>query len=91
MVTDRGYAGSQPRDVIVRTGWNTLRLEKLDGKPFNLTGVPRQMGHEPGADPLNAPWEWTVQTLYGRGKTLKRLSIRGGDPAVAVGQGRNRT
>jgi hypothetical protein len=82
---------ASPGDVIVRTGCNTLRLEKLDGKPFDLTGVPRQMAHEPRADPLNAPWEWTVQTLYGRGKTLKRLSIRVGDPAVAVGEGRNRT
>jgi IS4 transposase len=51
-------------------------LEKMDGKPFDLTGVLRRMEQEPGADPLNEPREWTVRALYGRGKTIKRLPIR---------------
>lgn len=88
MIADRGYAkagematfrlgsGGQPRDFIVRSGWNMLRLETMDGKPFDLTGALRQMEREPGADPLNQPREWTVQALYGRGKTIKRLPIR---------------
>jgi hypothetical protein len=88
MIADRGYAkagematfhlgsGGQPRHFIVRTGWNMLRLEKMDGKPFDLTGVLRRMEQEPGADPLNEPREWTVRALYGRGKTIKRLPIR---------------
>jgi hypothetical protein len=88
MIADRGYAkagematfrtgsGGQPRDFIVRTGWNMLRLEKPDGEPFDLTGVLRQMEQDPRADPLNEPREWTVQALYGRGKTIKRLPIR---------------
>ena len=84
MIADRGYAkagemaafrtgsGGRPRDFIVRTGWNMLRLEKPDGKPFDLTGVLRQMERDPGPDPLNEPREWTVQALYGRGKKTKR-------------------
>jgi hypothetical protein len=88
MIADRGYAkagematfhtgsGGRPRDFIVRTGWNMLRLETVDGKPFDLTGVLRQMEKDPGPDPLNDPREWTVRALYGRGKTVKRLPIR---------------
>jgi hypothetical protein len=88
LIADRGYAkagematfhagcGGQPRDFIVRTGWNMLRLEQPDGKPFDLTAALRQMAQEPGPDPLNEPREWTVQALYGRGKTIKRLPIR---------------
>ena len=88
MIADRGYAragematfrlgsGGKPRDFIVRTGWNMLRLETMDGKPFDLTGVLRRMDQEPGVDPLNAPREWSVQALYGRAKTIKRLPIR---------------
>ena len=88
MIADRGYAkagematfhlgsGGLPRDFIVRTGWNMLRLETLDGKPFDLIGVLRRMEQEPGANPLNEPREWTVRALYGRGKTVKRLPIR---------------
>jgi hypothetical protein len=88
MIGDRGYAkagematfhlgsGGQSRDFIVRTGWNMLRLEKTDGKPFDLVGMLRQMEQEPGADPLNEPREWAVRALYGRGKAVKRLPIR---------------
>jgi hypothetical protein len=88
LIADRGYAkagematfhagcGGQPRDFIVRTGWNMLRLEQPDGKPFDLIAALRQMAQEPGPDPLNEPREWTVQALYGRGKTIKRLPIR---------------
>jgi hypothetical protein len=88
MIADRGYAkagematfhrgsSGQPRDFIVRTGWNMLRLETIDGKPFDLTGVLRRMEQEPGADPLHNPREWTVRALYGRGKSIKRLPIR---------------
>jgi hypothetical protein len=88
MIADRGYAkagemaafhtgsGGRPRDFIVRTGWNMLRLETLDGKPFDLPGVLREMAQNPGPDPFNEPQEWTVRALYGRGKALKRLPIR---------------
>jgi hypothetical protein len=88
MIADRGYAkagematfrlgsGGWPRDFIVRTGWNMLRLESRDGTPFELTSAPRQMEQAPGPDPLNEPREWTVQALYGGGKTIKRLPIR---------------
>jgi hypothetical protein len=88
MIADRGYAkagematfrlgsGGRPRDFIVRTGWNMLRLETLDGKPVDLTGTLRQMEQDPQPDPLNQPREWTVQALYGRGKKTKRLPIR---------------
>jgi hypothetical protein len=88
MIADRGYAkagematfrigsGGKPRDFIVRTGWNMLRLESPDAKPFDLTGVLRQMEQAPQPDPLNEPREWTVQALYGRGKNIKRLPIR---------------
>jgi hypothetical protein len=88
MIADRGYAkagematfrigsGGKPRDFIVRTGWNMLRLESLDAKPFDLTGTLRQMEQAPQPDPLSEPREWTVQALYGRGKKIKRLPIR---------------
>jgi hypothetical protein len=88
MIADRGYAkagematfhagsGGRPRDFVVRTGWNMLRLEKMDGKPFDLIGVLREMERDPGPDRLNEPRDWTVRALYGRGKTLKRLPIR---------------
>src|ERR1700710_1568125 len=54
MIADRGYAkagqmaalqaGSDGRcrDFIVRTGWNMLRLQTLDGQPFDLIGALRQ-------------------------------------------------
>lgn len=88
MIADRGYAkagematfrlgsGGRPRDFIVRTGWNMLRLESQDGTAFELTSALRQMEQAPGPDPLNQPREWTVQALYGRGKKIKRLPIR---------------
>ncbi len=88
MIADRGYAkagematfrigsGGQPRDFIVRTGWNMLRLESLGGIPFDLTGTLRQMEQIPQPNPLNEPREWSVQALYGRGKTTKGLPIR---------------
>ena len=85
MIADRGYAkagematfrlgsGGRPRDFIVRTGWNMLRLESLDGTPFELISALRQMEQAPGPDPLNEPREWTVQALYGRGKTFMTI------------------
>ena len=88
MIADRGYAkagemaafrigsGGRPRDFIVRTGWNMLRLESLDGKPFDLIAALHQIEQAPQPDPLNEPREWTVQALYGRGKKIKRLPIR---------------
>jgi hypothetical protein len=88
MIADRGYAkagemaalrsrsGGRPRDFIVRTGWNMLRLEGLDGKTFDLIGALRQMQQAPQPDPLNQPREWTVQALYGRDKKTQRLPIR---------------
>lgn len=88
MIADRGYAkagemaafrvgsGGRPRDFIVRTGWNMLRLESLDGKTFDLIGALRQMEQAPQPDPLNQPREWTVQALYGRDKNTQRLPIR---------------
>jgi hypothetical protein len=88
MIADRGYAkagemaacrtgsGGRPRDFIVRTGWNMLRLESPDGTPFDVIGALRQMEQAPLPDPLNEPREWTVEALYGRGKKTKRLPIR---------------
>jgi hypothetical protein len=88
MIADRGYAkagemamfrtgpNGRARDFIVRTGWNMLRLEKPDGKPFDLPGALRQMQQDPGPDPLNEPREWPLDALYGRGQTIKRLAIR---------------
>lgn len=88
MIADRGYAkagematfrtgaNGRARDFIVRTGWNMPRLEKPDGKPFDLPGALRQMQQDPGADPLNEPREWFLDALYGRGQTIKRLAIR---------------
>jgi Transposase DDE domain len=88
MIADRGYAkagematfrtgsGGRPRDFIVRTGWNMLRLEKAGGKPFDLPGMLRQMQQDPGPDPLNEPREWVLDAQYGRGKRIKRLPIR---------------
>jgi hypothetical protein len=88
MIADRGYAkagemaafrtgsGDRPRDFIVRTGWNMLRLENPDDTPFDLIGVLRQMEQAPLPDPLNEPREWTLTALYGRGKKIKRLPIR---------------
>ena len=88
MIADRGYAkagemaafrtgsGDRPRDFIVRTGWNMLRLENPDGTPFDLIGVLRQMEQAPLPDPLNELREWTLTALYGRGKKIKRLPIR---------------
>jgi len=88
MIADRGYAkagemaalrsgsAGRPRDFIVRTGWNMLRLEGLDGKTFDLIGALRQMQQAPQPDPLNQPREWTVQALYGRDKKTRRLPIR---------------
>lgn len=88
MIADRGYAkagematfcigsGGRPRDFIVRTGWNMLRLESQDGKPFDLTGVLREMEQASRSDQPNERREWSVQALYGRGKKIKRLPIR---------------
>jgi hypothetical protein len=88
MIADRGYAkagemaafrtgsGGRPRDFIVRTGWNMLRLENPDDTPFDLIGALRQMEQAPLPDPLNEPREWTLTALYGRGKKIKRLPIR---------------
>ena len=88
MIADRGYAkagemaafragsGGRPRDFIVRTGWNMLRLESLDGTVFDLIGALRQMEQAPQPDPLNQPRDWTVQALYGRDKKTQRLPIR---------------
>jgi Transposase DDE domain len=88
MIADRGYAkagematfragpGGRTRDFIVRTGWNMLRLEKPDGKPFDLPGALRQMQQDPAPEPLNEAREWVLDALYGRGKTIKRLPIR---------------
>jgi hypothetical protein len=88
MIADRGYAkagematfrigsGGRPRDFIVRTGWNMLRLQGSDDKPFALTDALRQMEQARQPDAPNEPREWTVQALYGRGKTIKRLPIR---------------
>lgn len=88
MIADRGYAkagematfrigsGGRARDFIVRTGWNMLRLEQPDGEPFDLPGVLCQMKQDPGPDPLNEPRECTLDALYGRGRTIKRLPIR---------------
>jgi hypothetical protein len=88
MIADRGYAkagematfrtgpGGRTRDFIVRTGWNMLRLEKPDGEPFDLPGALRQMEQNSAPDLLNAPREWALDALYGRGKGSKRLPIR---------------
>jgi Transposase DDE domain len=88
MIADRGYAKAgematfrngadgRARDFIVRTGWNRLRLEKPDGKPFDLPGALRQMQHNPAPAALNEPQEWSLDALYGRAKTIKRLPIR---------------
>jgi hypothetical protein len=73
MATFRIGSGGKPRDFIVRTGWNMLRLESPDGKPFNLTGTLRQMEQARQPDTPNEPREWTVLALYGRGKKIKRL------------------
>src|SRR4051794_21502301 len=88
MIADRGYAkagematfrsgsGGRRRDFIVRTGWNMLRLEQPDGKPVDLPGALRQMQQARGRARLSEPREWVLDTLYGRGKTIKRLPIR---------------
>jgi len=76
MATFRIRSGGKPRDFIVRTGWDMLRLESLDGKPFDLTGAVREMERARQPDTPNQPREWTVQALYGRGKKIKRLPIR---------------
>jgi hypothetical protein len=88
MIADRGYAKAgematfrtgadgRARDFIVRTGWNMLRLEKPNGKPFDLPGALRQMPQNPAPAALNEPREWSLDALYGRGKTIKRLPIR---------------
>lgn len=85
MIADRGYAkagemaafldagdGQLPGDFIVRMGWNALRLETLDGAPFDLIAGLTQM--EAGLD--GPPREWNVQALHGRGKRIRRLPIR---------------
>jgi len=86
MIADRGYAkagematfrlsrGGLPRDFIVRTGWNMLRLETPKGDPFDLIDALREMEQTPC--PENAPGEWAVEALYGRHKNTKRLPIR---------------
>jgi hypothetical protein len=102
MIADRGYAkagematfrlgsSGRPRDFIVRTGWNMLRLESQDGTPFELTSALRQMEQAPGPDPLNEPREWTVQALYGCRSALPvsvrpfSVSVRGRSETGAV-------
>jgi hypothetical protein len=88
MIADRGFAkagematfrvgsGGQPRDFIVRTGWNMLRLESPDGKPFELVRTLLDIKQNPRPDKPGEPQEWSVQALYGRGKKIKRLPIR---------------
>ena len=86
MIAGRGYAkaaamarfldpaGGERRDLIVRTGWNMLRLETAGGMPFDLIAVLERMKAAPGAP--DQPREWAVQALHGRGKQVKRLPLR---------------
>ncbi len=98
MAAFRTGSGGRPRDFIVRTGWNMLRLESLDGKTFDLIGALRQMEQAPQPDALNQPREWTVQALYGRDKKTQRLPIRlvilplppGSSSGAGSGEGRDR-
>src|SRR3978361_1767340 len=71
-----GGGGVRARDFSARTGWNMLRLEKPNGKPFDLPGALRQMQQNPAPAALNEPREWSLDALYGRGKTIKRLPTR---------------
>jgi hypothetical protein len=85
-IADRGYAhandmaafvdrAAEGEDFIIRIGWNSLRLETRDGKPFDLIALLTKMSKRPpGA--AAAPREWTGLALHGRGKTLRRLPIR---------------
>jgi hypothetical protein len=53
-----------------------LRLESPGVTPLDLTGALHEMAQARQPDTLNEPREWTVQALYGRGKTIKRLPVR---------------
>jgi hypothetical protein len=83
-IADRGYAhandwaafldqsGRDAEDIIVRIGWNALRLENIDGTPFDLTATLNKMEREPTAEPR----DWTGLALHGRGRRLRKLPIR---------------
>jgi hypothetical protein len=85
MIADRGHAkaremeafldagdGACHRDFIVRTGWNALRLETMDGAPFDLIAKLVQMETGPNGPPRG----WNIQALHGRNKRIRRLPIR---------------
>ena len=91
MIADRGYAkagelsrflaatGEATSDFIVRTGWNALRLETRDGKPFDLITALQtkpDAGDLPGDLPGAPPREWLVHALHGRGRKIQRLAVR---------------
>jgi hypothetical protein len=85
-IADRGYghandwaafldrAGEDGEDIIVRIGWNALRLENADATPFDLIATLNQMEREP-ADGLT-PRDWTGLALHGRGRRLRKRPIR---------------
>jgi DDE family transposase len=86
-IADRGYArakemaaflareGGGTRDFIVRTGWNSLRLENPNGSVFDLIAALTDMSAVRVAD-TSVPREWTGRALYGRGRHIRRLPIR---------------
>jgi hypothetical protein len=87
-IADRGYARAndmaaflQPYrdrtgDFIVRTGWNSLRLENVDGSPFDLIAALTGMAADPAAPDNRTPRDWTGRALYGRGKHVRKLPLR---------------
>ena len=86
-IADRGYArakemaaflereGGGTRDFIVRTGWNSLRLQNPDGSVFDLIAALTDMSQASVPD-TTVPREWTGRALYGRGKQIRGLPIR---------------
>lgn len=85
-IADRGYAranqmaaflrdhAGKAGDFIVRFGWNSLRLENLDGSAFDLIATLTEMS-EASANHA-APREWTGRALYGRNKQTRALPLR---------------
>jgi hypothetical protein len=86
-IADRGYAraremaaflareGGGTKDFIVRTGWNSLRLENTDGSVFGLIAALTEMESAPVPDTV-VPREWTGWALHGRGGHIRKLAIR---------------
>jgi Transposase DDE domain len=87
-IADRGYAraadmagflkpyGVRTGDFIVRIGWNSLRLENLDGSPFDLIALLNEMAEQAIAPDNPTPREWSGLALYGRGKRIRKLPLR---------------